>query len=219
MASVALMRQAGDMRLPGPFRAAIGLAATAAEEARHLPERAIELPMLAVSTALQVSLRAQQRYARLAARGDDVLNRRPAGDEPPSWATFDEPLSPEELRRTAFDPLDGRNFPISRTFAELFGTDEPGPDGATDETPELSVVDEGGTRRPPARATAKKPARKASAKKATPAVKSAAKKAPAKAQKSTAKKPAAKNGKTVNKPRHAAPSRFDQVSDADLDAD
>jgi hypothetical protein len=78
--------------LPTPLRAVLGLAATIADEARHLPDRAIELPMLAVSTALQLSLRAQQHYARLAARGDDLLAGR-AGDEPPDWATFDAPVT------------------------------------------------------------------------------------------------------------------------------
>ncbi|MBN9620166.1 MAG: hypothetical protein J0H43_10625 [Actinobacteria bacterium] len=86
------------MQLPSPVRAAVGLLANVADEAKQLPERAIELPMLAVSTALQMSLRAQQRYARLAARGDEVLNRRPVTDEPPSWATFDEPVPVEQLR-------------------------------------------------------------------------------------------------------------------------
>ncbi len=83
--------------LPMPLRAAIGLAATVVEEARHFPDRAIELPMLAVSTALQMSLRAQQRYANLAARGDEVLSRRPLSDEPPPWATFDEPVAVDRL--------------------------------------------------------------------------------------------------------------------------
>ena len=83
------------MQLPMPLRAAVGLAAEAVENARHLPDRAIELPMLAVSTALQMSLRAQQRYAMLAARGDEVLNRREPGEEPPPWATFDDDLSGE----------------------------------------------------------------------------------------------------------------------------
>ncbi|HEX7353443.1 MAG TPA: hypothetical protein VF288_01260 [Mycobacteriales bacterium] len=77
-------------QLPSPFRAAIGLAAEAAEQARHFPDRAVELPMLAVSTALQLSLRAQQRYAMLAARGDEILNHREPTDEPPPWATFDD---------------------------------------------------------------------------------------------------------------------------------
>jgi hypothetical protein len=84
-------------QLPTPVRAAVGLVATALEEARRLPDKAIELPMLAVSTALQMSLRAQQRYTALAARGDDLLNRREPTDEPPPWATFDEPVSPAPL--------------------------------------------------------------------------------------------------------------------------
>src|SRR6185437_15689770 len=105
MVRIAPIGQAGHMQLPGPVRAMVGLVASAADEARNLPDRAIELPMLAVSTALQVSLRAQQRYARLAARGDAVLNHRSPSDEPPSWATFDDPVPPEELdHRTAPDP-------------------------------------------------------------------------------------------------------------------
>jgi len=84
-------------QLPTPLRAALGLVATALDEARHLPDKAIELPMLAVSTALQMWLRAQQRYTALAARGDDLLNGRPTTDEPPPWATFDEPVPVEKL--------------------------------------------------------------------------------------------------------------------------
>jgi hypothetical protein len=84
-------------QLPTPLRAALGLVATAMEEARTLPDKAIELPMLAVSTALQISLRAQQRYAHLAAKGDQLLNRRETTDEPPPWATFDAPIAVEKL--------------------------------------------------------------------------------------------------------------------------
>lgn len=84
-------------QLPTPFRAALGLVATAMDEARHLPDRAIELPMLAVSTALQMSLRAQQRYAHLTARGDELLSRREVTDEPPEWARFDAPVAVEHL--------------------------------------------------------------------------------------------------------------------------
>ena len=98
------------MQLPGPVRAAVGLIAVAADEAKHLPDRAIELPMLAVSTALQMSLRAQQRYARLAARGDDVLHRRPISDEPPAWATFDDPVLPAE----PIDPDPVASPPVKR---------------------------------------------------------------------------------------------------------
>ena len=81
------------MQLPGPVRAAVGLVATAAVEAKRLPDRAIELPMLAVSRGLQASLRVRQRYTKLAARGDAILSRRPTTDEPPAWATFDAPVT------------------------------------------------------------------------------------------------------------------------------
>lgn len=93
------MRQAWLVpSLPGPLRAAVGLVAVVADNARQLPDRAIELPMLAMSTALQLSLRAQQQYAALTARGDEVLTRGPEGDEVPEWATFDAPLDPVELK-------------------------------------------------------------------------------------------------------------------------
>jgi hypothetical protein len=89
--------------LPMPFRAVLGLVATAMDEAKHLPDRAIELPMLAVSTALQVSLRAQQRYASLAAKGDEFLARRETTDEPPPWAQFDPPLGSGGLEAVPHD--------------------------------------------------------------------------------------------------------------------
>ena len=91
--------------LPTPFRAVLGLVATAMDEAKHLPDRAIELPMLAVSTALQVSLRAQQRYATLAAKGDEFLSRRATTDEPPSWAQFDDPVA-ADVRSVVPDPAE-----------------------------------------------------------------------------------------------------------------
>ena len=73
------------------MRAALGLVANAVDAARTLPDRAVELPVLAVSTALQFSLRAQQRYAELTLRGDELLGRLHAPpEEPPSWATFDD---------------------------------------------------------------------------------------------------------------------------------
>jgi hypothetical protein len=80
------------MQLPTPFRAALGVVALARDAVRQFPDNAIELPMLAVSTALQMSLRAQQRYAELAARGDALLSGQRITDEPPAWASFDEPV-------------------------------------------------------------------------------------------------------------------------------
>jgi hypothetical protein len=106
-------------QLPSPFRAAIGLAAEAAEQARSLPSplpnKALELPMLAVSTALQLSLRAQQRYAMLAARGEEILNHREPTDEPPEWATFDDPVQSNDLS--------GPTGPTGRSKFDIVGDD------------------------------------------------------------------------------------------------
>jgi hypothetical protein len=85
--------------LPSAARAALGLAATIVDEAKTLPDKAIELPMLAVSKTLQLSLRAQRGYAALAARGDEVLASRQITDEAPEWATFDDPVDDEAPAR------------------------------------------------------------------------------------------------------------------------
>src|SRR3954464_12133438 len=89
MVRTARIRQAGVMpALPTPLRAALGVVATVLDNAKDFPDKAIELPMLAVSTALQMSLRAQQRYAALAGKGDNPRAGRPTPDEPPAWATL-----------------------------------------------------------------------------------------------------------------------------------
>lgn len=116
-------------QLPMPLRAAVGLLAKAADEARHFPDRAVELPMLAVSTVLQASLRVQQRYTMLAARGDEVLNRRPTTDEPPSWASFDDsPVSavPDAAAmRAATETDDAATAPLSPSAAGVEDPDDP----------------------------------------------------------------------------------------------
>jgi hypothetical protein len=76
--------------IPGPLRAAAGLAAVAVDEARRLPSRLAGLPVLAVGAAMQASMRAQQRYAELLGRGDQVLAHLRESDEQPPWARFDE---------------------------------------------------------------------------------------------------------------------------------
>jgi len=81
-------------QFPGPIRATVGLVATAAESLRKSPEKLIEIPMLAVSTALQASIRTQQRYAQLTVRGDEILGRlRSVPETPPTWATFDDEIA------------------------------------------------------------------------------------------------------------------------------
>jgi len=78
--------------LPLPVRLAAGLVATAVEQARHLPRHVIEFPVTAVSQALQVSMRLQQRVTELAIKGDRALGALRPVEEQPSWATFDEDL-------------------------------------------------------------------------------------------------------------------------------
>ncbi|WP_460602905.1 hypothetical protein [Jatrophihabitans fulvus] len=168
------------MHLPGPVRAAVGLVASASSELRKLPDRAIELPMLAVSTALQMSLRAQQRYAQLAAKGDEVLSRGPAGDEPPPWATFDEPVPAEELHRSALAQLDSllgdagesETGSAGRMFEELFGVDDPSrATGAADAAGAADAeqsADDGPTATVTPISDAERPSRTAGPRKATP---------------------------------------------------
>jgi hypothetical protein len=203
------------MQFPGPVRAMVGLLANAAEEAKHLPDRAIELPMLAVSTALQISLRAQQRYARLAARGDDVLNRRDPSDEPPAWATFDEPVALDDL--TGGPRGDGAaegTRAASELLDSLFGRSDDAPPSSNGAANPVAAV------APVKKAAAKAPAKKAApAQKAgvKPAKKAATKDMPATttvAKSAAAKKPAAPaRPKSVSKPRHTTPSRFDDADD------
>jgi hypothetical protein len=156
MVRIARMRQAGVMpQLPTPLRAALGLAAEAAEQARHLPDRAIELPMLAISTALQVSLRAQQRYAMLAARGDDLLNRRPTTDEPPPWATFDGPVDAAAPAQDQVPPADAAVIAKAVAAEAVASSGDAGP--AADNAPLAGVTDLADAPKPYPRKTVRKP--------------------------------------------------------------
>ena len=56
-------------QLPLPVRVAAGLAVTAVDRARHLPEKLAELPVTVVSQALQLSMRVQQQMTELAIKG------------------------------------------------------------------------------------------------------------------------------------------------------
>ena len=75
--------------IPPPLRAAAGLAALTIDAARKAPQQLVGLPVLVVSTALQASLKAQQTYAGLIARGDEVLGQLRRRDDAP-WARFDD---------------------------------------------------------------------------------------------------------------------------------
>jgi hypothetical protein len=217
------------MQLPGPVRALVGLLAATAEEARHLPDRAVELPMLAVSSALQASLRAQQRYARLAARGDDVLNRRPPSTEPPAWATFDDPVSADELRAAGLADSDPalRARAASQLLDELLGvTNDTAAAPGRDAAPAKRTAPANNAAKPAPAKKATAPATKKTTAPATKKTTAAAKKQPAKkasaAKKTTAaakkagaakQTSTARTGKSISAPRHTSPSRFDTVGD------
>ncbi|MFN2539175.1 MAG: hypothetical protein ABR549_13650 [Mycobacteriales bacterium] len=56
--------------VPTPLAAALGLVPTAIDTARRVPAKVVQLPVLAISTALSRWSEAQQRYDELAARGE-----------------------------------------------------------------------------------------------------------------------------------------------------
>jgi hypothetical protein len=85
--------------LPLPVRVAAGLVVTAVEQARDLPRLALELPVTAVSQALQASMRVQQKVTELAIKGDRVLGGAPPVEDEPAWATFDDDVAPRRNGR------------------------------------------------------------------------------------------------------------------------
>ncbi len=71
------------------LRAAVGLAATVVDEVRKLPEELPGLPVRVLGLALQTSLRLQQQYSGLVARGDELFDELRGGSDR-GLATFDD---------------------------------------------------------------------------------------------------------------------------------
>jgi len=131
--------------LPLPFRVAAGLAAIAVEQTRRLPHDVSEWPMAAVSQALQVSMRVQQRITELAIKGDEAIAALREAPEDPPWAVFDEDLpQPSYLRPEAAQEAEA---PAARAPAfddEVDGYDLGGPAPAeTAETADTPVQNGG----------------------------------------------------------------------------
>src|ERR1700712_2210951 len=162
--------------IPTPIRATLGLLATALDAVQELVDHAPEIPMEAVGNSMQLSLRLQQQYVALLTRGDEFLaSLRGAPEEPPAWATFDEPppSSPEADVSTGSQPSseDGRLIEDELSQQERSV-------GAVDDLPEAEIPDglrhagqgdplfAAATRGRPAAATADTAGRKAPAKKA-----------------------------------------------------
>jgi hypothetical protein len=192
-------------QLPAPFRALIGLVATVVQDAPGLSDKTVELSVHAVSTALALSLRAQQQYAALTVRGDEMLAQWRGGppDDAPEWASFDD------------DPPD---TPPAAAPPPTLATDNKTPDKHTPN--KKAPGKKAAARKAPATAAA---ASMATAK-AGPAKKTTAKKVPVKRAPTKAraiKTAAAKAGraagpavvKTVSAPRNGKLSAFDQTPD------
>ncbi|GGU61216.1 lipid droplet-associated protein [Lentzea flava] len=90
--------------LPLGVRVAAGLAVTALEQARKLPQQLAGLPLTVVSEAMQLSMRVQQHVTELAIKGDDVLSGLRPVEEEPEWATFDEDETPVTTEVPVDDP-------------------------------------------------------------------------------------------------------------------
>ncbi len=74
----------------------VGVAVTALEETRKLPQTILMYPMTMASNFAHMFMKAQQDLASLVIRGDAALETFfPAKDEQPEWATFDEDLTDE----------------------------------------------------------------------------------------------------------------------------
>lgn len=106
----------GMKPLPMPIRVAAGLVATVIEEAEHLPRRLTELPVTAVSQALQHAMRVQQKVTDLAIKGDRALSALRPVPEAPTWARFDEDEAPPPANHPAnfagrFDDSDAFSAP------------------------------------------------------------------------------------------------------------
>jgi hypothetical protein len=76
---------------PYGIRLLVGVAVTAMEETRKLPQTIVMYPMTVASTIAQMVMKLQQDLAGFAIKGDAALEMVfPPKDEKPDWATFDE---------------------------------------------------------------------------------------------------------------------------------
>ncbi|SDN24360.1 hypothetical protein SAMN05660642_04415 [Geodermatophilus siccatus] len=99
--------------IPQVVRAVVGLAATVLDDALHLPRALPSLPVRVIGLAMQATMKVQQHYSGLVARGDEVFTGL-RGEAEPGLATFDEDL-PEQTpgRTSAFDRAPGFDEPTS----------------------------------------------------------------------------------------------------------
>ncbi|QXG75091.1 hypothetical protein KUM42_14745 [Modestobacter sp. L9-4] len=126
--------------IPEAVRAAAGLAATVLDEARKLPETLPGLPVRLIGLALQSSLKLQQQYSGLVARGDELLDGLVGGSDG-GLATFDDddeddlparPAGAGGLRTSAFDLVEEPDEELLADDAVTVAEDVPAPDVAVE---------------------------------------------------------------------------------------
>ncbi len=89
---------------PFGVRLLVGIAVTAIEETRRLPQTILMYPVTVASTFAQIVMKVQQDLAGLAIRGDEALDELfPPKEEQPDWATFDEDAAEGDGQRSAGD--------------------------------------------------------------------------------------------------------------------
>ncbi|MGK5172871.1 hypothetical protein [Geodermatophilus sp. CPCC 205761] len=92
--------------IPQAIRAVAGLTATVLDEVLRLPRTLPGLPVRVIGLAMQATMKLQQHYTGLVARGDEVFTGL-RGEQEPGLATFDEDLPASAngngLRTSAFD--------------------------------------------------------------------------------------------------------------------
>jgi len=113
--------------IPEVVRAVAGLAATVLDEARKLPETLPGLPVRLIGQALQTSLKLQQQYSGLVARGDELFTGL-RGEAEPGLATFDEDVdlpaaAPTHPRTSAFDRVDEPADTVAEELADELADD------------------------------------------------------------------------------------------------
>ncbi|SNS27253.1 hypothetical protein SAMN06893096_1038 [Geodermatophilus pulveris] len=101
--------------IPQAVRAVVGLTATVIDDVVALPRTLTGLPVRVIGLAMQATMRLQQHYSGLVARGDEVLTGL-RGEAEPGMATFDEDLPAPAGRGSAFDRAPGfdRDTPFDR---------------------------------------------------------------------------------------------------------
>jgi hypothetical protein len=110
--------------LPLPVRVAAGLAVTAVDRARHLPEKLAELPVTMVSQALQLSMRLQQQMTELAIKGDGALATLRPVEESPEWATFDEDATADRYDASRSAERNGNRSRFDATDLDISDTQD-----------------------------------------------------------------------------------------------